>query len=98
MDHRLAENILYRLKDEKYRLRIIKKLKDDAREKIEYFLRFHPKATTGLISFNYVLLSSKTTIGQAAEDIDEHFECTGKFPEVLVQENGELIGRLLYLL
>lgn len=94
MDHRLAENILYRLKDEKYRLRIIKKLKDDAREKIEYFLRFHPKATTGLISFNYVLLSSKTTIGQAAEDIDEHFECTGKFPEVLVQENGELIGEI----
>lgn len=94
MDPRLAENILYRLKDEKYRLRIIKKLKDDAREKIEYFLRFHPKATTGLISFNYVLLSTKSTISQAAEAIDEHFESTGKFPEVLVQENGQLVGEI----
>ena len=94
MDHRLAENILYRLKDQKYRLRIIKKLKDDAREKIEYFLRFHPKATTSLVSFNYVLLSSKSTIGQAAEAIDEHFEGTGKFPEVLVQENGVLVGEI----
>lgn len=94
MDPRLVENILYRLKDEKYRLRIIKKLKDDAREKIEYFLRFHPKATTSLISFNYVLLSSKSTIGQAAEAIDEHFEGTGKFPEVLVQENGNLVGEI----
>jgi len=94
MDHRLAENILYRLKDEKYRLRIIKKLKDDAREKIEYFLRFHPKATTSLVSFNYVLLSFRATIGQAAEAIDEHFESTGKFPEVLVQENGVLVGEI----
>lgn len=94
MDPRLAENILYRVKDQKYRLRIIKKLKDDAREKIEYFLRFHPKATTDLVSFNYVLLSSKSTIGQAAEAIDEHFEGTGKFPEVLVQENGVLVGEI----
>ncbi|HMO78100.1 MAG TPA: magnesium transporter [Candidatus Paceibacterota bacterium] len=94
MDPRLAEIILYRLKDVKYRLRIIKKLKDEAREKIEYFLRFHPKATTSLISFNYILLSSRSTIGQAAEAIDEHFDGTGKFPEVLVQENGILVGEI----
>ncbi len=95
MDPRLGETILCRLKDQKYRLRIIKKLKDDAREKIEYFLRFHPKATTSLISFNYVLLSLQSTIGQAAEAIDEHFESTGKFPEVLVQENGKLVGEII---
>lgn len=94
MDPRLAESILYRMKDVKYRLRIIKRLKDDAREKIEYFLRFHPKATTTLVSFNYLLLSSRSTISEAAEAIEEHFEGTGKFPEVLVQDNGILIGEV----
>lgn len=94
LDPRSAEKILARIKDQKRRLKIIKKLKDEVREKIEYFLRFHPKATTSLISFNYVLLSSKTTIGEAADALDEHFDDTGKFPEVLVHENGELLGEI----
>lgn len=94
LDPRLAEKVLTRIKDDKRRLKIIKKLKDEAREKIEYFLRFHPKATTSLISLNYVLLSSKTTIGEAADALDEHFEDTGKFPEVLVHENGVLVGEV----
>lgn len=94
LDPRLAEKILARIKDEKRRLKIIKKLKDEAREKIEYFLRFHPKATTSLISFNYVLLPSKATIAEAADALDEHFADTGKFPEVLVQENGRLVGEV----
>jgi len=94
LDPRQAEKILARIKDQKRRIKIIKRLKDEARDKIEYFLRFHPKATTSLISFNYVLLSSKTTIGEAATAIEEHFADTGKFPEVLVQENGRLIGEV----
>jgi len=94
MDPRLAENTLFRIKDEEYRIRIIKKLKGDVREKIEYFLRFHPKASLALISFNYVLLSVKSTIGEAASAIEEHFEDTGKFPEVLVHDKGELIGEV----
>lgn len=94
MDPRQAENILSRIKDEKRRLKIIKKLKGEARDKIEYFLRFHPKATTSLISFNYILLSNKTKIGEAANAIEEHFEDTGKFPEILVQEKGHLIGEV----
>lgn len=92
MDPRQAENILARIKDDSRRLKIIKKIKGEAREKIEYFIRFHPKATTSLISFNYILLPSKSTIGEAANAIEEHFEDTGKFPEILVQEKGQLIG------
>jgi magnesium transporter len=94
LDPRAAENILARIKDQKRRLKIIQKIKGEARDKIEYFLRFHPKATTSLISFNYILLSSKETIGEAADAIEEHYEDTGKFPEVLVQENGQLIGEV----
>ncbi len=94
LDPRLAEKILTRIKDGKRRLRIIKKLKDEARDKIEYFLRFHPKATLALISFNYILLSNKITIAEAADALDEHYEDTGKFPEVLIHENGQLVGEV----
>ncbi len=95
LDPRQAENILARIKDQKRRLKIIRKIKGEAREKIEYFLRFHPKATTSLVSFNYILVASKTTIGDAASAIEEHFEDTGKFPEVLVHEKGHLVGEVL---
>mgnify|MGYP001415230618 CR=1 FL=1 len=94
LDPRQAENVLSRIKDEKRRLRIIKKIKGEAREKIEYFLRFHPKATTSLISFNYVLLSVTATIEEAASAIEEHYDDTGTFPEVFVHEAGKLVGEI----
>ncbi len=94
LDPRQAENILARIKDGKRRLAIVKKIKSEARDKIEYFLRFHPKATTSLISFNYILVAGKTTIGDAAGAIEEHFEDTGKFPEVLIHQKGHLMGEV----
>jgi magnesium transporter len=94
MDPRQAENILARIKDAKRRLKIIKKIKTEVREKIEYFLRFHPKATTTLISFNYVLLPATATVADAADAIDEHYQDTGTFPEVFVHEKGELMGEI----
>ncbi len=94
MDPRQAEQVLSRIKDEKRRLRIIKKIKSEAREKIEYFLRFHPKATTALISFNYVLLPLLATIGDAADAIEGHYHDTGVFPEILIHDGGVLVGEV----
>ncbi|USN87612.1 MAG: magnesium transporter [Candidatus Nomurabacteria bacterium] len=94
LDPRQAENILPRVKNDKQRLKIIKKIKTEAREKIEFFLRFHPKATMSLISFNYVLLPSKARINEAADAIEEHYHDTGKFPEVLIHDNGQLVGEV----
>jgi magnesium transporter len=94
MDPRQAEKVLSRIKDNKKRLRIVKRIKTEVRDKIEYFLRFHPKATTSLISFNYVLLPDKATIGEAADAIEEHYHDTGKFPEVLVYSKGDLKGEV----
>ena len=94
LDPRLAEKIISRVRDEKRRVRIIKRVKTEAREKIEYFLRFHPKATTSLISFNYVLVPINSTIGDAADAIEEHYHDTGTFPEIFVQEGGKLVGEV----
>ncbi len=92
LDLRQAESLVSRIKNVRRRDRIVAALKGAVRDKIDYFLRFHPKATVSLINFNYLFLSATTTIGATADAIDEHYQDTGKFPEVLVHEKGVLIG------
>lgn len=94
MDPHQAENVLTRIKDERRRSKIIKKIKLATREKIEFFLRFHPKATTALISFNYVLIPITATVGDAADALDDHYNDTGTFPEILIHQNGNLVGEV----
>lgn len=94
MDMQYAQRVLTRVPNEKLREKIIQRLKGEVKEKVEYFLRFHPKATLSLINFNYLFLSSSLTIKKAAEIVSEHYEETARYPEVLVHEKGTLIGEL----
>ncbi|MCA9356832.1 magnesium transporter [Candidatus Kaiserbacteria bacterium] len=94
MDMQLAKHIVARITDPKRREIIVNRLKGDVKEKMEYFLRFHPKATMSLINFNYLFLSSSLTIGKAADVIDVHYDETGRYPEVLIHESGTLIGEV----
>lgn len=96
MDMAHAERILARIHDVKKRKSIVHRLKGDIREKTEYFLRFHPQASLSLINFNYLFLSDTLTIGETADIIDEHFDETGRYPELLVHENGELVGEVSF--
>lgn len=94
MDMLQVERVLSKIPNARYRKRIIEKLKTEIREKIDHFLRFHPSASLSLINFNYLYLPCHFTIGEAANIIDEHYEETGKYPEILVQEKGELCGEV----
>jgi magnesium transporter len=94
MDLLTAQKVLQRIKDPRRRHKIVHRLKTELKEKVDYFLRFHPKATLSLVHFNYVLLSSDSTIATAGDTIDAHYKETGKFPEVLVHAAGELIGEV----
>ena len=94
MDMLQVEHVLSRVVNVKYREKIIKKLKAEIREKIDVFLRFHPQATLALINFNYLFLPDTLTIGEAANIIDEHYEETGKYPEILIHEKGQLLGEV----
>ncbi|MCD5381434.1 MAG: magnesium transporter [Candidatus Pacebacteria bacterium] len=94
MDFQQAQRILARVKNSKLREKIVKRLKGDVRDKMEYFLRFHPKATLSLINFNYLFLSSSMTISDASKIISEHYNETAHYPEVLIHENGELLGEV----
>lgn len=94
LDMSQAERLLSRITDRKRRERIVARLRGEVKEKLEFFLRFHPQATISLISVNYLFIASKSTIASAATAIDEHYRETGKYPELLVHENGLLIGQV----
>lgn len=94
MDMQQVEHVLKRIKNSKRREKIVKRLKGDIKEKMEYFLRFHPKATLSLINFNYLFLSEDLTVTQAGEIISEHYNETGRYPEVLLHREGSLIGEV----
>ncbi|MBP6924410.1 MAG: magnesium transporter [Candidatus Pacebacteria bacterium] len=94
MDMLQVERVLTLIPNARYRKRVIERLKTEIREKIDHFLRFHPQASLSLVNFNYLYLSATLTIGEAANIIDEHYEETGKYPEILVQEKGELCGEV----
>ena len=89
-----AENILARVPDQKKREKLSLKLKVELKEKAEYFLRFHPEAELSLLNFNYILLSSDSTIADATEAIDYHYREVRRLPEILVHENGICVGEI----
>ena len=94
MDMQQAEHVLKRIHSTKLREKIVQRLKGDVKEKMEYFLRFHPKATLSLINFNYLFLAEDTTITTAGKVVSEHYEETGRYPELLVHKDGVLQGEV----
>lgn len=94
LDMQQAQHILARISDHKKREKIVKRLQGEVKEKMEFFLRFHPKATMSLTNFNYLFLSGDLTIKEAAEIIGEHYDETARYPEVLVHDKGQLIGEI----
>ncbi len=94
MDMWQVEHVLSRIVNVKRRQEIVYRLKSEIKDKVDYFLKFHPQANLTLINFNYLFLPSSNTIGEAADIIDEHYEETGKYPEILVHEKGRLLGEV----
>ena len=94
MDMQQAEHALAKIADTKRRTRIVKRLKGEVKEKMEYFLRFHPQASLEIITFNYIFLAETKTVAFAADIVDEHYSETGKYPEILVHRDGELMGEV----
>lgn len=94
LDLQTAQKVALRIKDVTRRNKIIQKLKTDVSEKIEYFLRFHPKASLSLIHFNYILIPVTETVGEAGDIIESHYQESGKFPEILVHDRGVLVGEI----
>jgi magnesium transporter len=94
MDLQQAEHSLAMIPDAKKRERIVKRLKGEVKEKMDYFLRFHPQASLSLITFNYIFVAETKTVAFVADLVDSHYEETGKYPEILVHSDGQLSGEV----
>jgi len=95
LDFDQAGRILARIRNERKRKQVARKLKTELKEKAEYFLRFSPKAEFTLLNFNYIFLPDTTSIIDASYALDQHYKETGKIPEILVQKNGKCIGEVV---
>jgi magnesium transporter len=73
---------------------LTKALDIDIKEKVELLLSFNPKSAAGLMNLDYILATPKMHFEDISKDIEEHEKRTGKFPSILVVEDGKLVGEL----
>jgi len=94
LDPLRVHQVLFKMKDQKRKMRFLARLKSDSFEKTEYFLQFHPEASLTLFHLNYLYLSENTTVGDTANVIENHLRTTGKVPAILVSKGGKLSGEV----
>lgn len=81
--------------DIKRRKKLLKKLGKELQEKAESLLKFDPRTAAGVMSLDYIEVSKNTTFEQLSKILLKHEKRTGKFPAILIIENGFLIGEIL---
>ncbi len=69
-------------------------LDGDIKEKVDLLLSFNPKTAAGLMNLDYIITPPGTHFEDLSADIAEHEKRTGKFPSILVVDNGKLIGEV----
>ncbi len=78
----------------KRRKELLKKLGKEIKEKVEFLLKFDPRTAAGLMSLDYIEVNKKITFEQLSKIIRKHEKRTGKFPTILVVQDGFLTGEL----
>jgi magnesium transporter len=73
---------------------ITEQLNDYIKEKVEFLLKFSPKAAAGLMNLNYIIFPMNTKIDDIVEELTSYEKKTGKFPTILILEEGKLKGEL----
>ena len=76
--------------------RVLKKLGQEIRKKIEFLLRFNPKTAAGLMSLDYVEIDRDISFGELYKIVKEYEKKRGKPPAILVVREGFLIGAVSY--
>lgn len=85
---------ILQLIDEKRAQNIVEKLSASLKEKVEFLLRFNPKAAAGLMNLDYVVAQHDESVHKILESVVNHEKRDGKFPTILVVDNGKLLGEL----
>lgn len=74
--------------------KITEQLNEYIKDKVEYLLKFNPKAAAGLMHVNYLIINKDTKINRLIDDIHEYERKTSKFPTLLMVEDKKLLGEL----
>ncbi len=74
--------------------RVLKKLGQEIRKKIEFLLRFNPKTAAGLMSLDYIEIDKDISFGELYKIVKEYEKKRGKPPAILVVREGFLIGEI----
>lgn len=75
--------------------KIVKTLSGEIKEKIEFLLAFNPKTAAGMMSLDYIEVPMGHSFSQVSRIIHKHEKRTGKFPAILVVDEGFLLGELM---
>jgi len=93
LDFNEAVKLLRSLKKER-RKEIIEELNEDIKEKVNFLLSFDPETAASLINLNYIEVDKNSSFAEVREEVKEYERKTRKFPEILVVDNGFLVGEL----
>ncbi len=93
LDPDKATDILQELSNSRSK-HITDRLNERVKAKVEFLLKFNPKAAAGLMNLNYIIFEKETKLEKIIEDLSNYEEHNGKFPTVLIVENGQLVGEL----
>lgn len=93
LDPDKATDVL-QLVDKKRSIKLTESLNENVKEKVEFLLKFNPKAAAGIMNLNYILIEKSTPFNQIIEELSDYEKKSGKFPSILIIENGKLLGEL----
>jgi len=85
---------ILQLIDERRAENILEKLSSSIKEKVEFLLRFNPKAAAGLMNLDYVVAGPDESIHKILESVINHEKRNSKFPTILIVADGKLLGEL----
>jgi magnesium transporter len=93
LDHDEITDILQLISKNKKET-ILKNLKEEIKSKVEFLLKFNPETAAGIMSLDYILTDIDMSFKQLKDAVQTHEKRTGKFPEILVEKKGNLIGEI----
>ncbi len=74
--------------------KITDRLNETVKEKVEFLLKFNPKAAAGLMNLNYIIIERNANLESVIKELNVYEEKTGTFPTILIVDDGKLVGEL----
>ncbi len=94
MDPDEVTDVLQKVSSSKFKDSLLGDLQEELKHKVEFLLRFHPESAAGIMSLDYIIVASNQTLSAINKLVVRHERRTGRFPTILVECDGVIIGEL----